>query len=165
MKLHWLACCHLLMYAWMSAQQQCWIVHQHLPQLIPVRRTAHKNMACQQGYTSLHACVCAGKASLEVLTNTLGVPLGTAKQMVFKKRALLNIQPDDLLDRVRQVRHTPKHKQRWSLLHAYTIDCVKAPLCSAINRSAATAFSSTANCAALCFVGVCRGQLPQGWCC
>lgn len=45
----------------------------------------------------------AEKSSLEVLTNTLGVPLGTAKQMVFKKRALLTMQPDELLDRVRQV--------------------------------------------------------------
>eukprot|EP00775_Hariotina_reticulata_P009379 gene9379-9543_t len=50
------------------------------------------------------------KMSLEKLTNTLGVPLGTAKQMVFKKRALLNmecglepLQPDELLDLVRQV--------------------------------------------------------------
>lgn len=83
----------------------------------------------------MHACV-SEKTSLEVLTNTLGVPLGTAKQMVFKKRALLSIQPDDLLDRVRQVRHTSKHKQRWSWVHAYTIGYVKPRLCSAINRSA-----------------------------
>jgi len=48
----------------------------------------------------VHVRLChvpAEKMSLEKLTNTLGVPLGTAKQMVFKKRALLNMevrQPD-----------------------------------------------------------------------
>jgi hypothetical protein len=48
-------------------------------------------------------CVPAERVSLEVLTNTLGVPLGTAKAMVFKKRGLLNMAPDELLDRVRTV--------------------------------------------------------------
>ncbi|WIA19527.1 hypothetical protein OEZ85_004136 [Tetradesmus obliquus] len=43
------------------------------------------------------------KSSLEVLTNTLGVPLGTAKAMVFKKRGLAAMAPDELLDRVRTV--------------------------------------------------------------
>lgn len=43
------------------------------------------------------------KSSLESLTNTLGVPLGTAKAMVFKKRALLQLAPDEILNRVRQV--------------------------------------------------------------
>jgi hypothetical protein len=43
------------------------------------------------------------RMSLEVLTNTLGVPLGTAKAMVFKKRGLLAMAPDELLDRVRTV--------------------------------------------------------------
>ncbi|KAF8058944.1 SRD5A1 [Scenedesmus sp. PABB004] len=45
----------------------------------------------------------AQRMSLEVLTNTLGVPLGTAKTMVFRKRALLGLTPDELLDRVRTV--------------------------------------------------------------
>jgi hypothetical protein len=45
----------------------------------------------------------AEKSSLESLTNTLGVPLGTAKAMVFKKRALLQLAPDEILNRVRQV--------------------------------------------------------------
>jgi hypothetical protein len=48
-------------------------------------------------------CAPAERVSLEVLTNTLGVPLGTAKAMVFKKRGLLNMAPDELLDRVRTV--------------------------------------------------------------
>jgi len=43
------------------------------------------------------------KSSLESLTNTLGVPLGTAKAMVFKKRALLQLAPDEILNRVRKV--------------------------------------------------------------
>eukprot|EP00879_Flechtneria_rotunda_P004312 GHRR01004562.1.p1 GENE.GHRR01004562.1~~GHRR01004562.1.p1 ORF type:complete len:198 (+),score=42.86 GHRR01004562.1:137-730(+) len=43
------------------------------------------------------------KGSLERLTNTLGLPLGTAKQMVFKKRALLKLEPSEILERVRQV--------------------------------------------------------------
>ncbi|KAF6254640.1 hypothetical protein COO60DRAFT_1664290 [Scenedesmus sp. NREL 46B-D3] len=43
------------------------------------------------------------RTSLEVLTNTLGVPLGTAKAMVFKKRGLLAMAPGELLDRVRTV--------------------------------------------------------------
>lgn len=38
-----------------------------------------------------------------MLTNTLGVPLGTAKAMVFKKRGLAAMAPDELLDRVRTV--------------------------------------------------------------
>jgi hypothetical protein len=45
----------------------------------------------------------AERVSLEVLTNTLGVPLGTAKAMVFKKRGLLAMGPGELLDRVRTV--------------------------------------------------------------
>jgi len=42
-------------------------------------------------------CAFAEKMSLEKLTNTLGVPLGTAEAMVFKKRALLNMEVRDMM--------------------------------------------------------------------
>lgn len=38
-----------------------------------------------------------------MLVETLGIPLGTAKQMVFKKRGLLKLTQQEILDRLTQV--------------------------------------------------------------
>eukprot|EP00878_Enallax_costatus_P002658 GHUV01002844.1.p1 GENE.GHUV01002844.1~~GHUV01002844.1.p1 ORF type:complete len:196 (+),score=40.90 GHUV01002844.1:109-696(+) len=43
------------------------------------------------------------KSSLSMLVETLGIPLGTAKQMVFKKRGLLKLTQQEILDRMTQV--------------------------------------------------------------
>jgi hypothetical protein len=54
-------------------------------------------------HTHTHPPTPTEKAALEGLTNSLGVPLGTAKAMVFRRKALLNLTPGEILDRVAQV--------------------------------------------------------------
>lgn len=43
------------------------------------------------------------RTSLSMLVETLGIPLGTAKQMVFKKRGLSKLTQGEILDRMTQV--------------------------------------------------------------
>lgn len=51
----------------------------------------------------LPVCVSTEKTALNTLVQTLGIPLGTAKQMVFKKRGLLKLTQSEIMDRLTQV--------------------------------------------------------------
>jgi hypothetical protein len=45
----------------------------------------------------------AGEAQLKGIATALGVPLGSVKQMLYKRRALLTLSPEEVLERVQQL--------------------------------------------------------------